>query len=81
MCAGRALISSIRLSECLYVMLVIGAVCALAYCLRWQRGMGRRVTLTFVLLLDVCVAQAHQAHLEAQNPHFAVPSAGGGDTE
>lgn len=40
--------------------------------------MGRRVTLTFVLLLDVCVAQAHQAHLEAQNPHFAVPSAGDG---
>lgn len=35
--------------------------------------------LTFVLLLDVCVAQAHQSHLEAENPHFAVSSAGDGE--
>lgn len=32
-------------------------------------------SLTFVFLLDVGVAQAHQAHLEAQHAHLAVASA------
>lgn len=44
-------------------------------------GMGASVTLTFVLLLDVYVAQAHQSHLEAENPHFAVSSADGRNRE
>lgn len=42
---------------------------------------GDAGALTFVLLLDVCVAQAHQSHLEAEDTHFAVPSAGEGGTE
>lgn len=33
--------------------------------------------LTFVLLLNVCVAQAHQSHLEAENSYFSVSSTAG----
>lgn len=36
-----------------------------------------RVALTFVLFLDVGVAQAHQAHLEAENSHLPISSTDG----
>lgn len=71
---------STSLSECLDGMLVIRPVCVLDYC-GGALGVGASVTLTFVLLLDVCVAQAHQSHLEAENPHFAVSSTDGRNRE
>lgn len=60
-------------------MVVIRAVCALAYCSPSGSCIGAwaSIRLTFVLFLDICVAQAHQSHLEAENPYFAISSAGG----
>lgn len=73
------LISSIRLSGCLYVIRAIKAVLFWLIVCSWGDALGTWVSirLTFILLLDVCVAQAHQSHLEAQNSHFAVTSTSG----
>lgn len=72
------LISSIRLSGCLYVILAIRAVLFWLIVCSWGDALGTwaSITLTFVLLLDIRVAQAHQSHLEAENAHFAITSTG-----
>lgn len=76
---GSKVISSIRLSGCLYVILAIRAVMFWLIVCSWGGALGTWVSirLTFVLLLDVYIAQAHQSHLEAENTHFSVPSTEG----
>lgn len=73
---GSRVISSIRLSGCLYVILAIRAVLFWLIVCSWGDALGTwaSIRLTFVLLLDVCIAQAHQSHLEAENSHFAISS-------
>lgn len=73
------LISSIRLSGCLYEILAIRAVLFWLIVCSWGDTLGTwaGIRLTFVFLLDVCIAQAHQSHLEAENSHFAITSTSG----
>lgn len=76
---GSRATSSIRLSGCLYVILAIRAVLFWLIVCSGGDALGTwvSITLTFVLLLDVSAAQAHQSHLEAENSHFAVSSTSG----
>lgn len=73
---GSRVIFSIRLSGRLHVMLAFTSVLFLAHCFVVAAlGPSASIRLTFVLLLDIGIAQAHQSHLEAEDTHFAISSA------
>lgn len=73
---GSRVISSITLSGFLYVILAIKTIHFWLIVCIWGNALSTRasIALTFVLLLDVGIAQAHQSHLEAEDSHFAIPS-------